>query len=265
MNTIRFSLFSVRLVLLTSVLFSPLSFLRAELSIGDDRLTVLKTLGQPEGRIEMGALERLFFDRGEIQLRDGLVSRIELVSEEVAEARREREAIESEARRERGEAIKAERLADPEFRARPAARQYAFWRDFRREFPEVDVFVQYTDAKAAYEQDVARQRDAERLANVERRVAEAERRAAQAETTARTLSSSTRFDYTTRPVIIHSRRTSRYPHWPYFPHHPPRIHPKPAPRPPQHAVHTRIERSTSHFHSNLGIGTAEPISGFSLD
>jgi len=242
-------------VVLCGLLAAPLP---AELRIGDDRLTVLETLGQPEGRIEMGEFERLFYDRGEVQLREGLVTRIELISEAAAEARRERQARESESRRERGEAVKAERLADPDFRTRPAAERYAFWRDFRREFPEVDVFVQYTDTKAAAEADAGRQRTADRLASVERRVADAEFRARQAENTARSLNTPVRVEYVTPwPVIHYNHRHHppyRYPH----PAHPPR------PRPQQPGTRVRIQSTSDTFPSSLGISTAEPLSGFSL-
>lgn len=243
-------------VLLVGLVLSPL---HAELRIGTDRLTVLEALGQPEGRIEMGSLERLFYERGEIQLRDGKVNRIELISETAAEARREQQARAAEARRKRGEAIKANRLEDPDFRARPAAERYAFWRDFQREFPEVDVFILYTEAKAAFERDEEQRRTAERLAQVERRVFEAESRARQAENTARTLQTPPRVQYVTPwPVIHHNRTTHR---------HPPFIHrPRPKPQQPQPRTptHFRIQRSTDTIPSTLGLSTAEPLSGFSL-
>lgn len=242
-------------IVLWALLAAPLP---AELRIGDERLTVLETLGQPEGRIEMGEFERLFYDRGEVQLREGRVTRIELISEAAAEARREQLARASESRRVRGEAAKANRLTDPEFRARPAAERYAFWRDFRREFPEVDVFVQYTEAKAAAEADAERQRTADRLASVERRVAEAEFRARQAENTARSLNTPVRVEYRTPwPVIHHTHRHRppyRYPH----PAHPPR------PQPQQPGTRVRIQSHSDTFPSSLGIFTADPLGGFSL-
>lgn len=226
-----------------------------DIRVGDDRLTVLDTLGPPNGRIEMGDLERLFFDRGEIKLREGTVTEVNLISEAAARTRREEAARASEARRERGEALKAERLADPEFRALPAAQRYAFWRDFRQEFPEVDVFAPYTDAKAAAELDAERQRTAARLAEVERRVADAEHRARQAETTALTLSTPTRVQYFT-PFPVFYRNGVAHP----FPPHRPL--PRPTPAPPRPPFHIRIEGTNPPpFTSTGGLSTAESISG----
>ncbi|MCC5842839.1 MAG: hypothetical protein JJU05_01175 [Verrucomicrobia bacterium] len=256
---VRFTSCTARIVgaALCGLLTLPLF---ADLRIGDDRLTVLEALGQPQGRIEMGEFERLFYERGEVQLREGLVIRIELISEAAAEARRERQARESESRRERGEAVKAERLADSDFRTRPAAERYAFWRDFRREFPEVDVFVQYTDAKAAAEADAERQRTADRLANVERRVADAEFRAQQAENTARTLNTPTRVQYVTPWPVIHHAHRQRQPY-----RHPPFVHhPRPQPQTPQPGTRVRVQPNSDAFSSSIGISTAEPLSGFSL-
>jgi hypothetical protein len=128
----------------------------------------------------------LFYDRGQVQLVDGHVVSSDFLSpEDFAAQQAQQKANEAKAaqlsaqRIAEGKALKAQKLADPNFTSAPPAYQVAFWQDFRRRYPEVSCDDEYKLA-------LARQQEAEqKVADLEARVAEAENRAARAENLAR--------------------------------------------------------------------------------
>lgn len=218
----------IPLLLTSAFLLTPGS---GEVVPGDDREAVLKTLGEPTGTIGSDNFQILHFARGEVHLRDGIVERTELVSEEEAEAKRIEREERREARRlarererqeriEQGETLRDQKLTDESFAERPPRERLAFWRTFRRHYPEVDVSFQLEVARAAVE-EVERirreeERREERLLAMERRVREAEARAAEAEASARSAQEELRrAQY--RPQVIYTT--------PLHPIHPP--HKKP--------------------------------------
>jgi hypothetical protein len=167
----------------------------AEVEVGDTEAMVREALGPPMEYVRIGEESLLTYDRGKVELRDGKVTAVALVSAEEARAMRlqrkqeqnERTAVLAEQRRERisaGTALKERKLADPAFLAAPGSEQVAFWNGFRQSYPEVDIAAEYAQALARWqqEQDAAEQR--ERVAALERRVAAAEQRAREAELTA---------------------------------------------------------------------------------
>jgi hypothetical protein len=164
----------------------------AEVQRGDSLDHVRNTLGAPRGELSRGDIQVLVYDRGEVELRDGVVSKVLLRSadEQAAYAQRAEEQNararqENEARRARllseGEALKERKLADPNFVNAPASAQLSFWLDFARAYPEVPVADLLLSARnrvaAEYAADERRRRQDETIAALERRVAEAEARA----------------------------------------------------------------------------------------
>ncbi|MSU47188.1 MAG: hypothetical protein EXS42_08745 [Lacunisphaera sp.] len=160
----------------------PLAMTAAEVRPGDTLTNVRATLGVPRGQL-------LYYERGEIELQAGAVTRVALLSVDdhaSREARRAAAAVrireEQEIRRARlsteGEALKARKLADPSFLATPLAYQVAFWEDFSRRYPDVASAEQLTIARLRFAEQFegkrARALQEERLAELEDRLIAAE-------------------------------------------------------------------------------------------
>lgn len=168
--------------------------------LGDSREAVLEEMGQPTGEIGAGNVMVLFFERGEIHLRDSQVSAIELVSAEEFAARQSALAEEmarlDAARAERNARLEAEGYAerearknDPAFVQLNASKQLAYWRTFAARYPMVPIADEltvlrerFTEEQRLYELEVAHE---QRMADLEQRLAEAEQRAERAERLAR--------------------------------------------------------------------------------
>jgi hypothetical protein len=185
-----------------------------DMGVGASIEEVHAALGRPNGYIKVGAHEMLVYDRGRVELRDGLVTDFHLVSEEEARARKlERKRRRSErlaAERERreqlrvdGKALKQEKQSDPLFAALSARERLAFWRTFRKRYPDVDVDAEYAAALAERERELEQELLQRRVDALEQRVAAAEQRARRAEPEAAWAGSTSRRVYVnyTAPVI----------------------------------------------------------------
>lgn len=179
---------------LVAVLALPLA--AADVAPGDSLAEVRAALGSPRGHLQRGDWQRLVYERGEVELVGGVVSRVALRSVEAhrqylveRQAAAEQARAEQEARFARrtaeGEALKARKLADPMFLAAPVAYQVAFWEDFALRYPEVPSAEELTIARLRLVESEAiarhRREEERRLADLEERVRQAEARAAAAE------------------------------------------------------------------------------------
>lgn len=146
------------LLALLVVACATVSFAAApEIRLGDSLETVIAALGEPIGELHVGSRSLMYFERGNVEFRDGKVVGARLVSPEEAAARREerirlaqdaREAAE-EARARRvveGTALRDKKLADPVFMASSATARAAFWEAFREDYPEVALPTEYDAA-----------------------------------------------------------------------------------------------------------------------
>lgn len=161
----------------------PLALIARDVQPGDSIETVLSELGAPRGRLQIGNRERLCFDRGEIEMRAGVVTRVTLRSDEAQAAFEANYAANAERVRterarliEAGEALKTRKLADATFRSAPLSYQVAFWEDFARKYSMVSCKDELSLARVR----LAEQEDAIRTEAYEnQRVAELEARAAE--------------------------------------------------------------------------------------
>jgi len=161
----------------------------AEVRLGDSFGAVKAVLGEPRGQVRTGSRQLLYFDRGEVELQTGAVSRVALLSgdeysaletKRAAAAMRMRE--QQEARfgqlRDEGRRIMARRLADPVFQAATPTDQVGFWEDFSRRYPDVDCSAPLAVARqhriAQIEASLVQEEQARRLAELEARAREAE-------------------------------------------------------------------------------------------
>lgn len=143
---------------------------------------VRATLGAPKGRVEMGGRELFYFDRGEIELRDGRVVRASLRTPEEQAALTEREVRRREEQEARqaglvaeGTALRDRKLADASFLAAPVAYQVAFWENFTRSYPGVPCAEPLMIARLKLNEQLE---DKARQAEQVRRIAELEERLA---------------------------------------------------------------------------------------
>ena len=189
---------AILLLLWTWAMCSPLA-VAEDVVLGDSRDQVIATLGLPRGQFVYDDTEMLFYDRGRVELKDGLVLEVRLVSEEeVARLNRERELAEEEAHRaylERlmrnraeGLAVKQQMLTRPSYVQASPLERVEKWKDFMARYPQVDVQAEVETALRDLDLDTA-VRTAEatqrRVARLENRLAEAEDRAVRAEDEAR--------------------------------------------------------------------------------
>ena len=146
---------------------------------------VHEQLGAPNGYINVDGAEVLYYDRGHVELTDGIVTSSELLSVEEFTLRREREerervlrAEELREKRERrfakGSRESADRLSDNLFMSSPASKRLAYWREFHRKYPEVTLPEDYTIALREREAEMRVQRSEQRVRELERQAEEAE-------------------------------------------------------------------------------------------
>lgn len=162
-----------------------------DIEIGDPAAKVRDLLGEPRGDIRSGSYELLQYNRGRVELRDGVVTSVDLVSEAEAvaraaqrdqdqEARRARQAAAREQRRLDGLTARDRAIGNAAFMTSSGDRQVEFWDSFRRQYPDVPVDSEY--AAALNKQDEEREKAAteQRLAAMEKRVQAAETKAQEA-------------------------------------------------------------------------------------
>jgi hypothetical protein len=163
-----------------------------EVSVGDTSAAVLEKLGEPRGYMKSGDREQFLYDRGWVKLRGGIVTEVDLISADEAEAQRvERERLLTRTREELAERRrrlleeglkeKERTLSDPQFLSAAAAAQVDYWERFRERYPDVPVDAAYCAALARRQEELERSALELRVADLERRLAEAEVRAAAAE------------------------------------------------------------------------------------
>ena len=176
---------TLKLGLLAALLWSGAA---EALQPGATRMSVVAELGAPTGFIRAGKEETLYYDRGNVQLRDGKVVDFELIS---AEQLRERQAAAEKARaaqaarnaelraqlKTEGEAALKKLLAEPDFFRAPDSVQVARWREFMQKYPDVAVSEYYLPALKRLEAEQARTAQEQRIAILEQRVLNAEQRA----------------------------------------------------------------------------------------
>lgn len=217
------------LSLLTASILPSLGAEPTELRIGDSPEKVESVLGKPDGYMAMDTLTIYTYELGTIRFKEDKVSSINLITPEELAVKKQQEAEAVALRTAQGEKIKAAMEADERFAALPAENRAAFWERFRRDYPEVDVYVLYYQAKAEADQIAAaeneKKREQLRIANLELRVQQAEeaaRQAQQAAATARIFNqtryynSSYPYVVNTSPIIIRKTTHNPQPEYPIY-------------------------------------------------
>ena len=163
----------------------PLTLLAGEVKRGDSTEEVRAALGVPRGQSRLGTRELLYFDRGEVELSAGLVTRVALRSEQAQAVLETKRATETDRFRQKqellateGAALKARMLADPAFQATPLSYQVAFWQNFARKYPMVSCSENLGIAQARLDEQAQATQQAEqaqRIADLEAKAREKER------------------------------------------------------------------------------------------
>lgn len=171
---------------LLALTLSAAPFAVAAVDTGATLDEVKVALGTPNGQMRLGERQMLYYARGSVELTNGRVTRVAMLSAEEHQAqlaREERLVAERETRRtqliEEGTALRDRKLADETFRSAPVAYQVSFWEDFARRYPGVPCAEPLMIARLKLsEQLEEKNRKAEelsRLAEIEQRLAAAER------------------------------------------------------------------------------------------
>lgn len=171
MNAVRFAIRSCLLLV-------PALLAAVEVEPGSPAADVYATYGAPRGKANIGDRQLLYYERGEIELQAGKVTRVAFLSDEdyaTREARRAAADARAEALLAEGEAVKQQKLTDLGFQKSSPSAQLAFWQDFARRYPGVSCSEQLAQAR-----DLVRaQAEQERFrADQERLMVEAEMRRA---------------------------------------------------------------------------------------
>jgi hypothetical protein len=135
---------------------------------------VIQKLGAPKGQVSGGRRATYYYDRGTVDFLTGRVERAFLITEQEAKDKIEaREKAEAESRRQaeaerarvmaEGKAQLAKVLADKTFAASPAGVRMAYWTDFQKKYPGVDVSAPVADAKKGLEEE---QKDSGKVAEL---------------------------------------------------------------------------------------------------
>lgn len=183
------------LVCIAGILFCGMSSAFAELSVGDARETVVAELGEPSGYLKAEGYEILYYERGRVMLREGVVSSVHIVSPEELTRQKHLEAVEVQQAALRQEEARQQRMIEGTLRyqqllehpsrlAGTAEQRVQTWRSFHARYPEVDVATEYAAALEAYHLELRAREGEQRLAQLEQRVAQAEAQARMAETRA---------------------------------------------------------------------------------
>lgn len=168
----------------------------AAVALGDPIETVVAELGEPSGELDFGTRLVYLYDNGRIEIRDGVVVSIDLLSAAEYAAREQREARQLESflgreerfkqeRRATAERIRSERRGDAAFLLLSASDQLEFWHKLQQQFPEVSFAAEVEALAAEIRQERLRLAQEAEIRKLEQRTAAAEKRAAEAETLAR--------------------------------------------------------------------------------
>ncbi len=186
-------------VLLTALCAVDLLASSGAIRTGDSRDHVEAVLGSPTGWIQGGSYELLLYERGSVEIRDGAVSEVAILTAEQHERRLRERKIRAAERREaeaarralritQGNALKTRTVGDVSFLSSAPESQLRFWRNFKQRYPEVPAELGYRDALSAYEREQQTRRAkheiqlaAQQLERLERKAEEAERDAEDAE------------------------------------------------------------------------------------
>lgn len=132
----------------------PGTVLARDVQNGDTYDDVKYALGNPRGEVRTGDQLLLIYDRGTVELYQGYVVSMDLVSAQEATARIQARRV-AAAERSREEAARRAQLqaegeaelerirADEAFKKKTVAEQVAYWEDFIRKYPDVAISEEY--------------------------------------------------------------------------------------------------------------------------
>jgi hypothetical protein len=169
------------------VIVLPLTMNAHDVAIGDSAVQVREMMGAPRGQVHVGGRDLLYFDRGEVELNHGQVSRVGLRSPDEQNAFESKQAAAAartdEARNrlmEEGRVLMASKLSDPVFLATPYSYQVSFWENFAHRYPDVSPAEQLLVVRSRLAEQVAKAEADRAQAAQAQRVADLAERAAQA-------------------------------------------------------------------------------------
>ena len=139
------------------------------IDVGDPLAKVLRLLGKPAGEIHSSSYSMLSYPRGKVELRDNLVTKVDLISEKQLLDRQKARDNKIKAQRAQASLLREQRikkhneglkqrnitLADTNFLASPIEHQLSYWDNFRKLYPTVKIDNTYRSLLVQYQQDQA--------------------------------------------------------------------------------------------------------------
>lgn len=129
----------------------------AELSPGATTAEIFAQMGAPDSLMELPGKTILLYERAELTVVDGTLVEAEFRTAEAVALENLQKAKAAEAWAEYQEQLRLERMTrgqallerkgqDAAFKAQPGRQQARFWRDFIRDYPEVEAAAEYAAA-----------------------------------------------------------------------------------------------------------------------
>lgn len=144
---------------------------------GDTTADVIAKFGKPQGSITRGKITTFYYERGLVNFVNDHVQSSTLMSpEEAARLRREQDEaarlrLEQIAAQQQGTAERAAHRTDAAFLASPAAARQAYWEDFRKRHPDIDVTTELSEAQSNAVAESRQQQSTDDFATLRTRVA----------------------------------------------------------------------------------------------
>jgi hypothetical protein len=148
---------------------------------------VVQKLGVPKGQVKGGRRTTYYYDRGTVDFLTGRVERVFLITaqeakEKIAAREKAEETRRQQAEAERvrimtaGKAQREKMLGDKVFMASSPVAQLAYWEDFKKQYPGVDVGAPLAEAKKLMDSAKGKEEQAEDFISLNRRATEIEGR-----------------------------------------------------------------------------------------
>ncbi len=121
-----------------------------EVAIGDSEAKVVELLGEAQGKVRSGGVDIMYYERGTVEMKDGKVYRVKLVSEKAATERTAERLRREEARRQAAEEYrqqlidegtdeKVRKMVDPAYEELSAQQMVDYWDKFKGDYPDVPI------------------------------------------------------------------------------------------------------------------------------
>jgi hypothetical protein len=175
---------SIYKILIVTALLNFSCFESHGIQNGENRDRVISELGAPDGIIKSGDYEMLSYERGKIELRDGLVISVNLLSQEDLIAKKKNDkALSEKKEKEKNEFIKLKHQRGIELREKiltssvfpefSGRRKVEILKNFRSNYPDIDITDLLLPALDEMEKEIDEMEQQNKIVELEQRINDA--------------------------------------------------------------------------------------------